>query len=60
MLELYILRNANGKSRGCAFVTYSSKHLAQQAITHLNGRHVPPGKTLVVKFADRATAGKVV
>ncbi|KAK9821938.1 hypothetical protein WJX81_005523 [Elliptochloris bilobata] len=58
ILELYILRNSNGKSRGCAFVTYANKFLAQQAITQLNGKQVPPGKTLVVKFADRAIASK--
>jgi len=58
ILELYVLRNNNGKSRGCAFVTYSTKHLAEIAITQLNGRSMPSGKTLVVKFADRATATK--
>jgi len=40
ILELYILRNSNGKSRGCAFVTYSNKFLAQQAVTQLNGKQV--------------------
>lgn len=40
IVELYILRNNNGKSRGCAFVTYSNKGLAQQAITQLNGKQV--------------------
>ena len=40
ILELYILRNSNGKSRGCAFVTYANKYLAQQAITQLNGKQV--------------------
>lgn len=40
ILELYILRNSNGKSRGCAFVTYTNKFLAQQAITQLNGKQV--------------------
>jgi hypothetical protein len=40
ILELYILRNSNGKSRGCAFVTYANKFLAQQAITQLNGKQV--------------------
>ncbi len=39
-MELYILRNSNGKSRGCAFVTYANKFLAQQAITQLNGKQV--------------------
>ncbi len=42
ILELYILRNSNGKSRGCAFVTYANKFLAQQAITQLNGKQVCP------------------
>lgn len=58
VLELYVLRNNNAKSRGCAFVTYASKQLAEQAITQLNGRQMPSGKTLVVKFADRASASK--
>ena len=42
IVELYILRNNNGKSRGCAFVTYANQLQAQQAITQLNGRHVRP------------------
>ena len=42
ILELYILRNSNGKSRGCAFVTYANKFLAQQAITQLNGKQARP------------------
>ena len=58
VLELYVLRNNNAKSRGCAFVTYASKQLAEQAITQLNGRPMSSGKTLVVKFADRASANK--
>lgn len=47
ILELYILRNSNGKSRGCAFVTYANKFLAQQAITQLNGKQVWPLDHLV-------------
>lgn len=46
VLELYILRNSNGKSRGCAFVTYANKFLAQQAITQLNGKQVWPSQCL--------------
>ncbi len=51
ILELYILRNSNGKSRGCAFVTYANKYLAQQAITQLNGKQVrnPRQKTLILR-----------
>ena len=40
IVELYVLRNNNGKSRGCAFVTYADRAQAQQAITQLNGRQV--------------------
>ena len=54
ILELYVLRNnQTGRSRGCAFVTYVSRQMAEAAITALNGRQVAGGKTLVVKFADR-------
>lgn len=56
ILELYMLRNnQTGRSRGCAFVTFSSRTLAQKAITQLNGRQVGRGtqRQLVVKFADR-------
>jgi len=54
VLELYVLRNnQTGRSRGCAFVTYVSRQMAEAAITALNGRQVAGGKTLVVKFADR-------
>lgn len=49
IVELYVLRNSNGKSRGCAFVTYADKYQAAEAISQLNGKQVPPGKTLVVK-----------
>lgn len=54
ILELYVLRNnQTGRSRGCAFVTFVSRHLAEGAISALNGRQVASGKALVVKFADR-------
>ena len=58
ILELYILRNNNGKSRGCAFVTYQTKAMAEKAITALNGCHMSSGKILVVKLADRSTVNK--
>lgn len=35
MLELYVLRNnQTGRSRGCAFVTYASRQLAEQVPRH--------------------------
>lgn len=57
VLELYILRGPNGLSRGCGFVTYANKFLAQQAIMQLNGKQVS-GKVLVVKLADRSMPSK--
>ena len=58
ILELYILRGPSGLSRGCGFVTYANRYLAQQAIMQLNGKQVPPGKVLVVKLADRSLPSK--
>jgi CUG-BP- and ETR3-like factor len=60
ILELYILRDnrcPNKSSRGCAFVTYASRALAEQAITLLNGHFLPNGKRLLVKLCDWALAG---
>ena len=55
ILELYILRNSNGKSRGCAFVTYANKYLAQQAITQLNGKQVCSGLQVMSALSDLST-----
>jgi hypothetical protein len=52
ILELAILRS-QGRSKGCAFLTYASRQQAQTAIQAFNGRQVGPTKRLVVKFADQ-------
>lgn len=52
VLELAILRS-QGRSKGCAFLTYASKAQALAAINAFNGRPVGPTKRLVVKFADQ-------
>jgi RNA recognition motif-containing protein len=54
ILELVVLRSA-GVSKGCAFLTFSTKHQALHAIQMLNGWQVAPAKRLVVKFADHKT-----
>lgn len=51
ILELAILRS-KGVSKGCAFLTYSTRGEAEAAISNMNGRFVL-NKQLVVKFADR-------
>ncbi|XP_058980540.1 CUGBP Elav-like family member 2 isoform X3 [Musca domestica] len=53
--ECTVLRDQNGQSKGCAFVTYATKHSAISAIkVTLNQNKTMEGCTspLVVKFAD--------
>ncbi|XP_075153084.1 bruno 1 isoform X2 [Haematobia irritans] len=52
--ECTVLRDQNGQSKGCAFVTYATKHSAISAIKTLNQNKTMEGCTspLVVKFAD--------
>lgn len=52
VLELAILRS-QGRSKGCAFLTYATKAQALAAINAFNGRPAGPTKRLVVKFADQ-------
>eukprot|EP00210_Caulerpa_lentillifera_P008836 g8431.t1 len=56
ILELVILRS-EGRSKGCAFVTYDNKETAESAATRLNGQVSLPndrrGKRLVVRFAEK-------
>lgn len=56
ILELVILR-IDGRSRGCAFVTYADRPTAERAIGRFNGQVQAPGDTrgkkLVVRFAER-------
>lgn len=53
--ECTVLRDQNGQSKGCAFVTFATKHAAISAIkVTLNQNKIMEGCTspLVVKFAD--------
>ena len=53
LLEIHLMRNLDGVSKGCAFVKFSSYEAARAAIEDLHD-FVPPGSTraMVVKFAD--------
>ncbi|KAK2151681.1 hypothetical protein LSH36_355g04005 [Paralvinella palmiformis] len=52
--ECTVLREQNGQSKGCAFVTYTSKQCAQNAIKSMHHSQTMEGcrSPLVVKFAD--------
>ncbi|KAG8202001.1 hypothetical protein JTE90_010372 [Oedothorax gibbosus] len=52
--ECTVLRDASGQSKGCAFVTYSSRQCAINAIKSMNHSQTMEGcnSPLVVKFAD--------
>ncbi|XP_064490145.1 CUGBP Elav-like family member 1 isoform X3 [Ornithodoros turicata] len=52
--ECTVLRDANGQSKGCAFVTYSSRQCAINAIKTMNHSQTMKGcnNPMVVKFAD--------
>lgn len=52
VLELSVLRS-QGRSKGCAFLTYATEGQAQAAIAAFHGRSIGNSKKLVVKFADQ-------
>jgi RNA recognition motif-containing protein len=55
ILELVILRNSQGQSKGCAFVTYENRQLAEQCIRQLDGQISLPkdtrGRKLNIKWS---------
>ena len=52
--EIYIIRNADGSNKGCAFLKYIDNDSALNAIETLNDKFTMEGATrpLIVKFAD--------
>ncbi|XP_046671915.1 CUGBP Elav-like family member 1 [Homalodisca vitripennis] len=52
--ECTVLRDANGQSKGCAFITYLSRQSAQNAVKSMHHCHIFEGcsSPIVVKFAD--------
>ncbi len=53
-IDIYVIRDRNGFSKGCAFVRYESAKSASDAIEALHDKHIMPGgfRTLVVTIAD--------
>ncbi|KAK7200459.1 RNA binding protein [Novymonas esmeraldas] len=53
LLEIKIMREPNGRSKGSAWVRYDQEESAQRAITALNEKHIVPPQTnpLRVQFA---------
>lgn len=49
-----VLKDSEGKSRGCAFLKFTNKSMAQKAIKSLNHSQTMPGcpQPMVVKIAD--------
>ncbi|XP_051127546.1 flowering time control protein FCA [Andrographis paniculata] len=60
--DVYIMRDEMKQSRGCGFVKYSQREMAQAAINALNGAYTMSGcnQPLIVRFADpkRPRAGE--
>lgn len=54
LIDIYVIRDRNGFSKGCAFVRYESVKSASDAIEALHDKHIMPGgfRTLVVTIAD--------
>eukprot|EP00195_Chlamydomonas_chlamydogama_P012061 CAMPEP_0202894456 /NCGR_PEP_ID=MMETSP1392-20130828/3866_1 /ASSEMBLY_ACC=CAM_ASM_000868 /TAXON_ID=225041 /ORGANISM="Chlamydomonas chlamydogama, Strain SAG 11-48b" /LENGTH=444 /DNA_ID=CAMNT_0049579165 /DNA_START=76 /DNA_END=1406 /DNA_ORIENTATION=+ len=61
ILELVVLRNPQGRSRGCAFVTYENRMLAEKAIRQIDGKmclpNDPKQRLLIVKYANSSGTG---
>lgn len=54
LINIYVIRDRDGFSKGCAFVKYDSVQSAQNAIDALHDKYIMPGgfRTLVVTIAD--------
>ena len=54
LMEVFMMREKDGRSKGCAFVRFYSKEAANAACLALNGTLALPGaaRNLVVKYAD--------
>lgn len=52
--EIYIIRNADGSNKGCAFLKFAENESAVRAIEEMNDKFTMEGATrpLIVKFAD--------
>lgn len=51
IVESSILKNLNGMSKGCGFITYSTFEECQEAIKHLHQQHTFPGSTSPIQVS---------
>lgn len=53
-VDIHVIRDRDGFSKGCAFVKYESTESAYSAMEALHGKYIMPGgyRTLVVTIAD--------
>lgn len=53
-VDIYVIRDRDGFSKGCAFVKYESTESAYSAMEALHGKYIMPGgyRSLVVTIAD--------
>ena len=54
LMEVFMMKEKDGRSKGCAFIRFNSMAAADRACTALNGSMSLPGavRALVVKYAD--------
>lgn len=54
LVEIHVIRDQHGNSRGCAFLKYAERASAVRAIDEVNMRvALIPGRAVTVKFADK-------
>ena len=59
IVEVHVIRDLLGRSRGCAFVKLEDRACALRAIEEVNLRvALIPGRAVTVKFADKRSANK--
>jgi len=59
ILELVLLRNNDGRNRGCGFLIYSTQEEANNCLNSANGVVLPSdarGRPLLVKYANQKQA----
>jgi CUG-BP- and ETR3-like factor len=60
LVEVHLMRDGQGKSKGCAFVRFAHQSSAQMAVDHLDKKVTLPRspRALEVRFASDSNSGK--